>query len=682
MANVNYNKTDLIIRDVPVTEIDEFLHPLGFHTRAKYLYKIRTKGGKEVFYDPWHPQKIVDRIYREEYERSMEVLGYSKILLMYLKARQEGLSTDTTLRMVDKMLFNKSYYCQVLAHDDEGTGILFKQYKRAFNNLPHFIRVVDTKGNPVTVGGQTWMIPIKPEGEPIKKGIEFKSLTYSNIIVQTAGKGDSAGKAGSLNAVHYSENANYKEHDTVISSVNQQLGGDDIFGVKESTANGTTGIGEGFYDDWVSEEKAWMRFKSGENVTFEGWRPVFIPWYWLPKYRKPLYKEQKVSLDGIKWKSEKEKQEYLEWEEKIEQQVIPNDPEIDHEAYDVRESTNFYRDVIKNKCQRKLHVARRYYPTTPEEAFVTSDKCFFETNKLFTVKANLKSTTDSFGYKSGYINDFGKFIEKVGGPLKVKRFPESGWRNRFVIGCDQSKGYEEGDFSCMPVFDRVLRDFPAYWNDKLPENELAKEFNKMLYFWGNALAVPESNRMTVINLIKPDGELRYMGEMYYDKEKMSTYSRREPDWGYSTQTLSRKRLLDFLYDYLEGEDNFQSVHDELGNYQNLFTEEMVNEFLHFIRDVKGNTTKYEAAQGYKDDIVIGAGLCIMGDRWWDKAPKRIVGETRQKQKRVKDLSTRRHIPHRSSTGLRQSELGKSSDKVPRKYRVKINRKTSHTQLGK
>lgn len=682
MSNINIGDQDLIIRDVPISEIEDFLDPLGFVTRAKYLYMIRTKDGKDVFYKPWEPQQVVDKVIREEVKRSQEVLGRTQVFLMYLKARQEGLSTDTTLRMTDKMLFNESYYSQVLAHDEEGTGILYKQYKRAFNNLPNFVRVVDPDGNPVEMGGSVWMIPIKPEGGPTKKGIEYKNLTESNIIVQTAGKGDSAGKAGSLNAVHYSECANYKEHDEVMSSVNQQLGGTDIFGVKESTANGTTGVGEGFYNDWTAQEKAWIRFKNGENPTFEGWRPLFIPWYWLSKYRRPLYKGKKISLDGIDWKDEKEKQEYLEWEEQVEQEIIPKDPEVDHNSYDVRESTNFYRDVIKNKCQRKLDKARRYYPTTPEEAFVTSDKCFFSTNKLFTVKTNLKAmdVDDINGYKVGYINEKGNFIEKVGGPLKIKRFPESDWENRFIVGCDQSKGYEEGDYSCMPVFDRIERDWPAYWNDQIPENKLAEEYNKMLYFWNNALAIPEDNRMTVINLIKPDGLLRYMGPLYYQRENSTSRSRREPKWGYNMNTSSRKRALDFLYDFLDGEKDFGTV-ENLGNYETLFTEEMVNEFIHFIRHVRANTTKYEAAQGFKDDIVIGCALTIMGDIWWEKSPRKLSSaKKRQKHKRIKNLSTSSRNRNISQVGTRQSQLGKKRKKG--KYRMSVGGPKRQSKLGK
>jgi hypothetical protein len=681
MANINtLSKEDLKIVDVPLWEIEEFLDPLGFHMRAKYLYTIRDKDGKEFRYVPWHPQKIVDRIIRQEHERSLEVLGRVQVLIQYLKSRQEGLSTDTTLRIIDKMIFRESFYAQVLAHDEEGTGLLYSQYERAFNDLPHFIRVVDDKGRPVSDGGAPWMIPIKPAGGPTKKGITFKSLTHSRLLVQTAGKGDNAGKAGSLNGVHYSENANYREHDKVISSTNQQLGGQDIFGVKESTANGTTGIGEGFYKDWTAEEKAWMRFQAGESETFEGWRPVFLPWYWMPSYRKPLYNGKKVSLDGIEWESEKEKQEYLEWEEQVEQEIIPRDPEIDHESYDVRESTNFYRDVIKTKCQRKLSDARRYYPTTPQEAFVTSDKCFYSTSKLISVKTQIKSVeSETLPYKTGEINAKGQFIERAGGPLKIKTFPDPNWRYRYVVSCDQSKGYEDGDYSDMSVFDRLERDYIAYWNSIIPENELAKEFVKMGYFWQNALLVPESNRMTVINMIKPDGHERYMGEIYYDKNSLKTTSaRQEPKWGYHTIGPTRKYLIDVHRSFMEGEDNY-TVASKLGNYECLFTEEQVNEYLNFIRTVTGNKTKYQAASGHKDDIVIGDALCIIGDEWWDRTPTKILPSGRSPSKRVKDLSTSLRPRSGFRTDLRQSQLGKKS---PGKSFVMQVGNRRQSQLGK
>lgn len=679
-----YQKTtfegDLIIRNVLVTDIADFLDPMGFHTRAKYLYKIRDKDGVLQFYTPWEPQIIVDRVIREEYERSFEVMGIHQVFLIYLKARQEGLSTDTTLRMIDKMIFNESYFCQVLAHDGEGTSLLYNQYKRAFRNLPHFVQVVDQNGNPIEMGGSLWRIPIKPAGEPIKGGIKFKSLSMSELVTQTAGKGDNAGKAGSINAVHYSENANYEKHDDVVSSVNQMLGGTDIFGVKESTANGTTGIGQAFYDDWVSEEKAWLRYSAGENETFEGWRPLFLPWYWLSSYRKPLHNGKKVSLDGIEWESEKEKAEYLEWEEQIEHDIIPGDPEVDENSFDVREATNFYRNVIKTKCQRKLAKARRYYPTTPQEAFVTSDKCFFSTNKLFVVKSNLKVRNDSLGYKTGILDSSGKFHEKAGGPLKVKRFPEEQWQNRYVISCDQSKGYEEGDYSDMSVFDRVDREWVAYWNDSIPETQLAVEFTKMGYFWQNGLLVPEENRMTVINLIKPDGHERYMGELYYKRENITTSGRREPKWGYQMNVASRKYLIDKLLAFLEADEESGEVPmDEiLRNYPKLFTEEQVNEYLNFIRTVSGGRSKFQAAPGHKDDIVIGDALTLIGDEWWDRSPIRKGVSRKGHTNKVLNIKVPTSKYRSGNNGVRQSGLGKRK----KKYDTYVGGKKRQSQLGR
>lgn len=677
MANVNVDATNIITVNVPFSEIEEFLDPLGFHTRAKYLYKIRTKaGGDPVFYTPWKPQQILDRIIREEFQRSKEVLDFHQVFLMYLKSRQEGLSTDTTLRMIDKMLFNDSYFAQVLAHDDEGTGLLYTQYKRAFENLPHKVVVVNGDGQPVIDGGSTWEIPIRPAGGPTKRGITFKDLSKSSLIVQTAGKGDSAGKAGSLNAVHYSENANYREHDDVISSVNQMLGGDDIFGVKESTANGTTGVGEGFYNDWVAEEKSWLRFQSGENITYEGWRPVFLPWYWL--YHKPLYKDQKVSLDGIEWESEKEKQNYLEWEEKVEEEIIPQDPEIDETERDPREYTNFYRDVIKKKCQRKLSNARRYYPTTPQEAFVTSDRCFFSTNKLITVELNLKSHADnSLGYKTGELNEDLEFIERAGGNFKIKTFPEPNWDYRYVISCDQSEGYEDGDYSDMSVFDRVTRDFVAYWNGLISENELAKLFTWIGYFYGNGLLIPERNKTTVINLIKPDGYERYMGDIYHEIAGSST-NRREPNWGHHTNHVSRKKIIDKLESFLNGEENF--AHDpEIGNYDKLFTLEQINEYKHFIRDANGKISRYGAASGYKDDIVIGDGLCLIGDQWWDRSPQKRV---RTRKSGIVNVSTSTRARSYGKSNQRQSQLGKRSSNGSDKFKLRVGKGRRQSRLGK
>ncbi|HKJ32990.1 MAG TPA: hypothetical protein VKA34_14235, partial [Balneolales bacterium] len=480
MANILTKKKQEIIVDLPYYDLDGYFN--DFKVRSKYLYKIRTKDGKIVNYEPWEPQLVVDEIINQEIERTTRELGHVEVKLIYLKARQEGLSTDTTCRMSDLMLTHDNYNVQVLAHDRDGTETIYRQYRTLFNNLPHFVRVVDEKNRPIINNGAEWLMPVKPEGEPTNKQIMYKNMTHSYLGIQTAGKGDQGGKGGAINAVHYSENANYERHNDIISSTNQMIGGSHIFGVKESTANGVSGIGAGFYEDWVSESKAWKLYKEGKVSTFEGWRPVFIPWYWLMKYRKPLYQGKKIDISAVKWRSDKERREYLEWEELVENEIIPNDPYVDHERYDLRESTDFYRYVIIAKSQKELLRARRYYPTTPDEAFLTSDDCYFNTNHLHHVDIELEKKIE-MPYLIGEITYKNEFEPTKTGELKLLKPPQKHWRHRYVLSCDQSKGYEGGDYSSITGFDRLEREFVMHWEGLIDEVELTDVYLRLLYYY-------------------------------------------------------------------------------------------------------------------------------------------------------------------------------------------------------
>lgn len=604
---------------------------MTFYGRAKHLYYIRTKDNQLVPYIPNQGQLLLGNIIEEEIARAYKETGLESCRVIILKPRQIGATTDTALRILDFMLRLPMCYGIVLNHLGEDTDLVFDKYKIAYDNLPDFVELTDEKGDVILDPSTgTSLIPFKPtEDSNSAKQLRFGNMTKSWLNVRTAGSGDNIGKGSSINCCHFTESANYDHYEKVLSSVNQMLSRiSTSFVVNESTANGTTGAGRGFYETWIRSDRAWKRFIEGETATFEGFRPVFIPWYVIDEYRLPLQDGKLVDIEDINFGTPENKRKFLEREQML---ITEYGVTLDR--------INWYRWNIKINCEYRLADANRYYPTFPEDAFLATDKCFFDSNKLQGMKAQFDNGTKKVPAETGYLDEFLMFVPSATGELTVFEEPDLSSSNRYIVSCDMSKGVEDGDYTSMYVFDRLEEKFVAHWHGRMAEDLVAQELMKLGIWYGHALVIPENNMGTVINIIKPDGLMPYDGPLYY---KMT--GRESLDYGYHTLGNTRKILLDEYSAWLRT------------NYDKLPDVNTVNEHLKFVRTVStGGTVKYQADAGAKDDRVISAALCIVAHNWWDEE----IGIMNEKRTdylsvvKVNRLSSMR-------TGFRQSELGMSS----------------------
>lgn len=567
--------------DRPEMTVDQLNDFVG---RASKLWKIRTKDNRLVNYVPNEGQQMLNEIIREEQERSMAHLGVNQVKLVVLKSRQVGISTDTAMRNLDALITIPMCNTLVLAHDGMTTELLYDIYRRGYDNMPQQIDVVDDQGNFV----QT--VDIKPEEKSYTgKRLQFQPPLDSRLTVQTAGAGDNVGKGITLNRVHFSEFANYTDANNVFNSTNQALPKNgDVYAVIESTANGVSGIGESFYNLWKKSTKEWENFQQGRQSTFEGYRPVFLPWYKLSEYRKPLIHGKLTTIETIDFGSPEDKKKFLETEELLMQE------------YDVPiEGINWYRDVIKEKCSYSLREAKRYYPTFPEDAFLATDNGFFDSTKLHTVLKDLEANPPE--YERGRITEDIEFDQDRHGQLEIITHPDPSYMNRYIVSLDPSTGVEDGDYAPMKVYDRLTQQWVARWYGREDEDVLAEEFMRLGYYYNEALLIPERNLATVINIIKPDGVVPYTGPVWVDENK-----RGDVQYGFQTNIQTRKMLLDGYKAWIR--DNYDKLMDKLE----------VEEHLNFIKVAKHGTVKYEAAPGHHDDIVIANALTIWAADNWDE----------------------------------------------------------------
>jgi hypothetical protein len=229
--------------------------------------------------------------------------------------------------------------------------------------------------------------------------------------------------------------------------------------VLESTANGV--------GTWWHEQ--WLRAEAGESDYI----PCFYPWFRHFEYRRPttlctrleLHPEEKQILDLA-----------------LAQGVNTED------AY---RSIQWYRWAVPNKVA-DLDALHQEYPSTPEEAFITSGNTLFPEQHLQDCYAPLE------GVRGNLIEDPDTHqIKFVRGdrrsPLTVfkapitRRPPDSA---RYMISGDPAMTIE-GDYACIQVLNRGTHEQVATWRARIDPVGFAEEMMKIGKWYHMGVLVPE-----------------------------------------------------------------------------------------------------------------------------------------------------------------------------------------------
>lgn len=234
-----------------------------------------------------------------------------------LKGRQQGMSTFVGGRFYRNTAYQPGKKCYILTHEQAATDNLFNMVKHYHENVPEDLRP--------TLGASN------------AKELIFPELNSGYKVATAGNKG--AGRSDTSQFVHASEVGywpNGEEHIAGLMQTVPSAPGTEI--IVESTANG---IGNIYHELW---EKASQR--KG------GWEPVFIPWFWQDEYS--LAEHRAASL-GISLSAE------------------------DREYADLHnlslERALWRRFKVDEMGQEALF--RREYPTTPAEAFDSSNELSF-----------------------------------------------------------------------------------------------------------------------------------------------------------------------------------------------------------------------------------------------------------------------------------------------------------------
>lgn len=469
--------------------------------------KIRDKNGNILSLNFNEPQNKYYNIVKRLYKEN------KPIRIIILKARQMGFSTVTEAIIFKNVVTTHHYNAAIVAHKEDSTSNLFSMSKRMYECLPDQLK-------------------------PSQKKSNAKELVFNNdngtgldsrIKCMTAG-GKGVGRSDTITALHLSELAFWEGNKkTTLNGLLQAVPNTvDSMIVIESTANGFE-----YY------KELWDKAVAGKNEFY----PLFIGWNELEEYQM----------------------QYTGFELTTEENELK-------EIYNLTlEQLTWRRWCIDNNCGGDIDVFKQEYPICPEEAFLSTGKCYYNKEKILS---RIKRIKDPISVGSFYCVYTGiqifdnDFKESKDGFIKIYKQPEPG--RPYVLAGDTAG--EGSDYFTAHVIDNITGEQVAVLRQQFDEIEYVKQVYCLGMYYNVALVGLETNFSTFPNtkleeLNYPNLYIREVEDTYSDKYAKSH--------GFKTTTITRPLILGQLQEIVK-----ESI-DLINDYETL------KEMLTFIKNKVG-----------------------------------------------------------------------------------------------
>lgn len=515
--------------------------------RMANLYWIITKDGtKELFAMNRAQQHFFDNFLNPEDPKKF---FYRHIVL---KARQLGFTTFIDIWILDDILFNTNREGLIIAHTlMDATEIFDRKIDFAIRNMSEEVK------------GASFKL-VRNSAKKIQVVVDYGPEEGSTSSIQVA----NSGRSGTFFYVHISEFAKLcllypqraKEVETGTFPAVPFDG--NIF--IESTAEGMAGrFYELFTEGWPNRDSI-SPMKS---------RVMFMPHFYNWQYDD---REMDKITENIPT-SEMEMCE-IDWAEY--QQI--------HNLTD-KEITYYYMKWLqmggKNSTDA-VHKLHQEFPTTPEEAFLSTGQTYFPTAKVFsqmqTVESGVRGELQTDEKGAVVFQPFS------GGHLEVFEKPEQG--QRYIIGGDTAEGLAHGDSQILYVLKHKTEECVAVYKSNVPPDEFIGVAYNVGKWYNWALMAIESNKDGLwIN----DGldKLGYIN-LYYRKVFDDITKNVTKFFGWKTTSATRPFALAALKAvFLRKDKGFPMA--------------ILTEMVTFLRNAKGRP---EALAGKNDDVVMAAGI--------------------------------------------------------------------------
>jgi len=368
------------------------------------------------------------------------------VRIWVLKFRQGGISTLTEALIYALTSQQANTNSLIMADEMSKSSHLFEMSKLSHEKLVEF---------------QPHLAPTLKKSNA--KKLEFEGI-HSQIIIESSENVDAA-NAFTYQYAHLSEVARFRDLKTVLSGLMQTVPKHwDTMVIGETTAQG---IDNYFYEEW-------QKAKAGTS----DWIPLFLGWYLMEEYTKPLVNGQMESLEGITYDTDGEEKDFLSEEQFLKKTYSLTDEQL-----------NWRRWMIKNDCQGEVRTFRQEYPADDKEAFLVSGFCVFD-------KLKLKEQRESAFVKSvGVLYEeehTGKvlFRKDKGGSFRL--FRDIDPKSKIVIGADSSEGIGQDESAAIALDVRTNNTVMSYLG--CPDPDLfAQDLALMGKYCNNALICPENN---------------------------------------------------------------------------------------------------------------------------------------------------------------------------------------------
>ena len=473
----------------------------------------------------------------EDYEQGL----ITSISLLVLKGRQLGFTTLITAYQLAATITRHNFEGLTLADKSSNTEAIFQnKAKFIYNRLPEMIKPTEKYNS--------------------KRQLLFEKLN-SSWSVDTATK--EVGRSRTINFFHGSECAFWKDG---ISKIQASLGEtftQNAIKIYETTANG--------FNDY---REMW---KSGQHIN------CFFEWWKTREYR-------------------------LNFETKNMRTKFLNDRKKGIWIYDrlrwlrdekVLDENQLYWYYKKYQGYIDKEVIKQEYPCTPDEAFIASGKCYFNTETIIKRIDQLEHKENNGVLDVGYfkydliVKDNKKkiinirWISDKGGFIKIYKKPDKGVP--YVLGGDTA-GDGSDNFTGV-VIDNTNGKTVAVLKHEKDETFYTRQMYCLGIYYNTALIGIETNFSTYPNKVL---EEEYEYPNLYVREKEDDYTGKlEKRYGFRTDRNTRPLILAELQRIINEEP--ESITDI----------EIFKEALTFVKNEKGRP---EAQEGSHDDLVMGTAI--------------------------------------------------------------------------
>ena len=512
--------------------------------RLNNLYAIVTKDGdKQVF--------TMNRAQKHFYDTYLNIpTPYHRHCI--LKSRQLGFTTFIDIFILDCILFNPNKEGIVIAHKvEDATQIFDKKIDFALRNMAE-----DVKGAFFSLRHNS--------ARKVQVTIDYgpEKGSTSSIAVSVSGR------SGTYHYVHISEFAKMcvmfpKRAEEVETGTFPAVPFDGFIFI-ESTAEGMAGrFYEIFNQNWLNRDKITPLLSQVQFL------PHFYNWQYDDMEMKKIYESvptSKMDVAEIDW----------------------GEYQKEHNLTD-KEITYYYMKWLQFGGKNSPDAIKRLmqeYPTTQEEAFLSTGQTYFSTAKVAKL---LQEAPPGVKGELGN-NEKGDVIfnQFSAGSLEMFNKPEVG--TRYIIGGDTAEGLAHGDAQVLYVINHRTEKCDAIYRSSVAPDELATEAYKLGKYYNWALLGIEVNKdgLWVNDALEKMGYIN----LYYRKVFDDITQKVTKFFGWKTTSATRPFALAAL----------RAVFFRLDSG---FPAAILNEMLTFIRNTKG---KPEAMDKKHDDIIMSAAI--------------------------------------------------------------------------